>query len=306
MDTPLSQAILQGAKTYPTLENSNRLTLCDPITQICKRIQAFFRADKDVTCAYKVNNNKPSGQKYNTDGTPVTKEIRIGDEKVDAYVFEEHYSEFRILVAKQEYEKAQCLSAVVRRRHVYPEVFEMTSTTGYGYREHILLVRVIAVDGVDPDKNYGGGDSRATTEDDTESGLTELYGLEPINWNDLTQGCRDRLSPLDTSESDIPKGAPEEYEQAQWETNPAQCAWKWRWLKGAIKGNKNVTTAGHEFYDGQNTWRFIECSKVPVSFPEDDITAYSGITVLLPVDLFGLVFATFGKFQIGTYARTVS
>ena len=38
---------LQDAKTYNSV-SGNTLTLCDPITQICKRLEAFFKADDSI------------------------------------------------------------------------------------------------------------------------------------------------------------------------------------------------------------------------------------------------------------------
>ena len=58
-----------------------------------------------------------------------------------------------------------------------------------------------------------------------------------------------------------------------------------------------------EFDDGMNTWRFIECSRLPVVFQEDNLSSARGFNSILPADLFPLVFPVFGKFNIATYAR---
>ena len=290
-------------KTYSSISNNNVLTLCDPITQICKRIEGFFKADTDIHCKYIVNNHKSLGPKIDPDtGNPYTKQIEYEGETVTAIIDEDHLCEFRIFV--DDVEKAQCLSNVIRHRHLFPEYYEDTTEGNIHIRNHYLIVHVFTINAIDPDGEFGGSNPWIT-DDDTSSGLTEIFGLEPINWDDLNTGCNDRLAPSDTTESDIPKGVPEEYEQLQWENNVNQCAWKWKWLQTALKGNKNIVDTSKEFFDGMNTWRFIECNYLPVVVAEDNLSSTRGFTSILPVDLIPLVFSVFGKFQLGTYARKI-
>jgi hypothetical protein len=289
---------LQDAKTYNSV-SGNTLTLCDPITQICKRLEAFFKADDSITCRYMVNNHKVIGPKIDPEtGKPFTKKITVEGEPYDAVLDEDHLCEFRIFV--NDVEKAQCLSSVIRHRHTIPEIYEAASDGTYHLRNHYLIIHVCTLDAVDPDGSEGGANPW-TIDDDTNKGVKEIYGLEPIDWNDLNTGCNDRLSPLDNSESDIPKGAPEEYEQAQWENDPVKIAWKWKWLKTALKGNKNVVTMYEVGDIFENTWRFIECSYMPVVFMEDNLTSSRGYNSVLPADMLPLLFPLFQKIQISTY-----
>ena len=299
-DTVIAKKDKLGLTAIESIDKKG-LTLCDPITQICKRIEAFFKSDSDITCRFIVNNHKELGPKIDPDtGEQITKQIIVEGETIEALVEQDHYCEFRIFCS--DYEKAQCLSNVIRHRHKFEEIYQGTEEGEYHVREHYLIVHVCTIDAIDPDGEYGGSNPWIT-DDDTNSGVTEIFGLEPIDWNDIETGCNDRLSPLDTSESDIPKGFPDEYEQEQWEINPNSCAWKWKWLKKALEGNKNIINTSHEFYDGMNTWRFIECNYLPVVFNEDNLTSITGYNSILPADLLPLIFAVFGKFQIGTYAR---
>ena len=295
------KANLNNAKTYDSISIANGLTLCDPITQICKRIEAFFKADPEITCRYAVNNNKHLGPKVDPDtGEQMTKKMDIDGELVDVLLEEDHFCEFRIFV--ENVEKAQCLANVIRHRHTIPETFEGSDGQLHA-RNHYLIVRVCTVDAVDPD-GEGGGENPWISDDDTDKGVKEIFGLEPINWDDMDgYGCNERLAPSDTSESDIPKGVPEEYEQKQWEQNPGSSAWKWSWFKNALKGNKNIMDTTYEFFDGMNTWRFVECSRIPVVFLEDNLTSTRGFNSILPADLLPLIFSVFGGYQISTYAR---
>lgn len=293
---------VKDAKTFESI-NGKSLTLCDPITQICRRIEAFFKADPDINCRFVVNNNKSLGPKTDPEtGERITKKITIDNELVDAIVDGDHLCEFRIFV--NDYEKAQCLSNVIRHRHVFPEIYEADSDGSFHIREHYLLVRVFVINAVDPD-GTGGGSDPWITDDDTDSGLTEIFGIEPVNWDDaVTSGCHERLAPSNTSTEEIPKGVPDEYEQKDWEASENKCKWKMSWLKTALKGNKNVVTM-YEMNDGwsSNTWRFIECNYLPVVFQEDNLLSSQGYNSVLPADLMPLIFSTFGKFQISTYVR---
>lgn len=292
---------LENAKTYKSISNSNNLTLIDPISQLCKRFETFFKADSDITCRFAVNNHQSLGPNIDPDtGEPYTKKITIDGETIDAILEKDHICEFRIFV--NDYEKAQCLSNVIRHRHVIPETFE-GSDNKIHLRNHYLLVRVCVIDAIDPSSSDAGNDPWIA-DDDTNQGVQEIFGLEPIDWNDTEgNGCNERLAPSSTSTEEIPKGAPEEYEQKQWEAQESSCAWKWIWLKKALKGNKNIVKT----YDVQggypftNTWRFIECSSKPVIFQEDNLTSYRGYNAILPADLLPLIFSVFGKFQISTY-----
>ena len=300
LTSPLFKQLSNNLKTYNSVTNSNKLSLCDPITQICKRIEAFFKGDIDVHCSFVVNNNKSLPPKTDDQGNVITKRIIIDGDHYDAVVEQDHLCEFRIFV--DDYEKAQCLANVVRHRHTFNEQF-LGSDDNLHLRSHILQVKVFTLNAVDPD-GHGGGSDPWITEDDTDKGIQEIFGLEPIDWNDYQySGCNDRLSPTDLTDVDIPRGAPDEYEQRQWEENPNACAWKWKWLKTALNGNKHIVDMSYEFSDGMNTWRFIECGRIPVTFSEDNLTSARGFNSVLPADLLPLVFAVFGKFQVATYAR---
>jgi len=292
----------ENTKTYNSINTNNALTLTDPITQLCKRIEAFFKADSDVTCRYIVNNSKALGPKIDPDtGEPYTKLIEVDGEQVEAIVENDHFCEFRVFV--NDVEKAQCLSNVIRHRHTIQENF-LGSDDKIHLRNHYLLVHVCTIDAIDPD-GVGGGSDPWTIDDDIDSGVKEVYGLEPIDWSDsVHSGCNERLAPSDESSSDIPKGAPDEYEQRQWEANPDALVWKWQWLKVALRGNKNVLSS-KEFLDkfSNTTWRFIECNYIPVSFIEDNLTSIRGYNSVLAADLLPLIFSVFDKIQISTYVR---
>lgn len=249
-----------------------------------------------------MNNQKTLGPKIDPDtGEPYTKMIEVEGESVQAIIDEDHFCEMRVFV--NDVEKAQCLSNVIRHRHTVPEIYESASNGEFHIRNHYLLVRVFTIDAIDPDGENGGSDPWIS-DDDTNAGIKEIFGLEPIDWNDMnSNGCNDRLAPSDDSSSDIPKGVPDEYEQRQWETNPGPLAWKWKWLKTALKGNKNIINF-HDLKDVfYNTWRFIECSYVPVSFMEDNLTSVRGYNSILAAELLPLIFSVFDKFQISTYVR---
>lgn len=293
---------LDPDKVYFSIDSAKESALClyDPITQICKRIEAFFKRDKDVHCSFIVNNNKRLGPKLDPDtGEQITKLITVDTESIEALVEEDHFCEFRLFC--DDYEKAQNLSNVIRHRHTFTETYDGSDDRVH-VRDHILIVRVFVISAVDPD-GPGGGDNPWIADDNTDSGLTEIFGLEPVDWNDTEgNGCYERLAPSDTSESDIPKGFPDEYEQRQWESNShsGAAAWKWIWLKGALKGNKNIVSMSKEFNDGLNIWRFIECSYLPISFQEDNLTSVTGYNSILAADLLPLVFAVFSGYQIST------
>ena len=300
-ETILVQRI-NDAKTYKTL-NKDGLSLCDPITQLYKRIEAFFKKDSDITCRYIVNNSKGLGPKINPDtGEQMTKRMTIDGEDVDVLLEEDHYCEMRIFC--KDYEKAQCMANVIRHRHSVEEFYEGAFDDNRVHlRMHYLIVHVCTLNAIDPDGPQGGSDPW-NTDDDTDQGVKEIYGLEPIDWEDSKHsGCNERLAPSDTAESDIPKGYPEEYEQKQWEATIPHAEWKWKWLQKALSGNKNIVNSNYEFYDGENMWRFIECNYIPIAFAEDNLTALYGINSILAADLIPLVFATFGAYQISTYAR---
>lgn len=292
---------LSSNEVYNSVNKSEgHLCLYDPITQICKRIEAFFKRDKDIHCAFVVNNNKRLGPKLHPDtGEQMTHLIIIDGESVEALVEEDHLCEFRIFC--DDYEKAQNLSNVIRHRHTFTETYDGSDGRVH-VREHILIVRVFTLNAVDPD-GPGGGSDPFIADDNTDSGLTEIFGLEPVDWDDpYGNGCNERLAPSDTSESDIPKGFPEEYEQRQWESNSRSGAavWKWRWIQGALKGNKNIVKFSKEYDDGMNIWRFIECTYLPISFQEDNLTSMSGYNSILASDLLPLVFSIFGGYQVST------
>lgn len=285
------------------------LCLYDPITQLCKRIEAFFRKDPSIQCSFIVNNNRPLGPKIDPDTGEQMKTIMIIDgEPTEVLLEEDHICEFRIFC--KDLEKAQCLSNIVRHRHVIPETYEGAyEDNDIHLRNHYLLVRVFSLRAVDP-AGEGGGSDPWIADDNTDSGVDEVFGLEPISWDETEgYGCEERLAPSDPTESDIPKGFPEEYEQRQWESGipgPAAAEWKWRWIKKALSGNGNVVDMSFEFNDGMNTWRFIECNNLPVVFQEDNLMSARGFNSILPADLLPLVFAIFGGFQIATYARKES
>lgn len=295
---------LKDSTTFNSI-NGGALTLCDPITQLCRRIEAFFQPDSDISCRFIVNNNKSLTPKIDPDtNEPIKKKIEYNGELVDATVDMDHFSEFRIFV--KDVEKAESLSNVVRHRHTIPEVYEASSDGKVHIRYHYLLVRVFTITAIDPDGEKGGSDPWIS-DDDTSSGMQEIFGLEPILWGDTNQGCNPRLAPTDTStDTNIPKGTPDEYEQQQWEQDESAKTWKMRWIKTALKNNKNVTRI-HEIVDPfmHSTWRFIECSNRPVVFQEDNLLSCRGYNSILPADLLPLVLSVFNGFQVSTYVNAI-
>ena len=297
------QSKIADKQTYKSISNENGLTLYDPVTQICKRIEAFFESDNDISCRYAVNNNHGLGPKIDPDtGEPYTKQIIVDGETITAIIDEDHICELRLYV--KDYEKAQAMSNVIRHQHVITENYEATSDGRIHIRKHYLVIHIYVLNAIDP-LGPEAGANPWINDDDSSSGLTEIFGLEPIDWNNpKSQGCNDRLPPSSTSTEDIPKGFPDEYEQRQWEANYNSCTWKWKWLQTALKGNKNIIKM-YDFvsYPLENTWRFIECSYKPVVFGEDNLTSSHGYNSILPADLLPLIFAVFGKFQISTYVH---
>ena len=298
-----------------------KLSLCDPICQICERIEAFFRGCKGVTVVYQIYNNHGLGWKKDENGQYIvgTKTVVEDGEARQMSVFysEDHVTELRIYT--QDLPLAGSLSNVIRHVHVVNEEFEMASpidnkTTVIGQRKHLLYVRVMIINDVDPMVEGTTAPS---------SVIQECYGTYPLNWNDMENyGEEERCAPGGPDNPDypdyIPHGWPDEYEQYLWETgfngtdmngNPisvspeAACAWKWKWLKQALAGNPNIANTSFEFNDGMNTWRFIECSRIPVVFNEDNLTSARGFNSILAADLLPQIFAIFGRFNVATYAR---
>lgn len=309
----------ENPKTYG-LVSGDGLSLCDPITQYCKRIEAFFRGCPGITTSFAINNNVNLGWKTDDHGDYITDTVHVEETGADMPVFfsEDHVCEFRIYV--EDNEQAEALANVIRHRHVVSEEFGMGSpidgSDAVGRRNHVLNVRVFQLNAVDP-MDVGSA----------ENAIKENYGTYPIRF-DLLPGegygeipRRAPGSEIDQNYPGLPDGAPEEYEQRNWEngfTAPnigggddvvcsahATSAWKWKWLKTALKNNKNVIQDYYDFQDmNGNDWRFIECGRLPVVFSEDNLTSVRGFNSILPADLIPTVFAVFGKFQIATYARS--
>jgi hypothetical protein len=292
-----------------------RLTLCDPITQICERIKGFFRGCPGITVNYTVNNNHSLDWKKDENGEYIIGKKYL-DDGTDVKVFysEDHVSELCLYV--QDHAQAASLANVIRHRHVVNEEFGMGSpidgSDAVGVRAHILNVKVMVFNDVDP------------MDQEKQDIASEVYGIIPIKWNDMDgYGAVERLSPTGENENvenypDIPRDVPDEYEQQLWEigfqgtdidgtptsVSPAQSSkWKWKWLKEALRGNPNIADMSLELSDGMNDWRFIECSRFPVIIQEDNLTSARGFNSILAADLLPLVFAVFGKYCISTYAR---
>ena len=312
-----------------TFNGYRRLTLCDPISQICERIEGFFRGCKDITVSWNVYNNHGLGWKKDEHDEYIvgTKHDEETGADIPVFYSEDHISELRLYT--QNLLLAASLSNVIRHTHVINEEFGMASpidgTDAIGQRKHILYVRVFIINDVDPmNSETGAGSNPHTTEDDDfNKVIQECYGTYPMKWNDMENyGEVERLAPSAPDDEECPKtphGYPEEYEQYLWETGfngedvvggqsvsvSAEQAskWKWKWLKQALEGNPNIVDTSFEFEDGMNTWRFIECSRIPVVFQEDNLCSARGFNSILPADLFPIVFSVFGRFNIATYAR---
>lgn len=292
--------------------NNRKFCLCDPITQLCMRIEAFFRGCPGITCSYKVNNNVHLDWKKDDHGDYIT---GVSDEGQPVFYSEDHVCEFRLYVENDI--QAQCLANVIRHRHVVSEEFGMGSpidgSDAVGRRNHILNVKVFKINGVDP------MDSSSVS---PFAVITEVFGTYPIRFDELPGGGYGEVlrGVPDASYPGIPMDAPEEYEQLNWETGfrapnidggeevdmPVQVtsAWKWKWLKEALRDNKNIIQHFDEFEDyGGNEWRFIECSRLPVVFQEDNLSSSRGFNSILAADLIPVIFAVFGSYQIATYAR---
>ena len=304
-----------------------KLRLCDPIAQICARIEGFFRGCKGIMPSWNVYNNHGLDWKRDENGDYIVgKQIDADGNERPVFYSEDHISELRLYT--QDELMASSLSNVIRHRHVINEEFPMGSpidgSDAIGKRTHILYVRVFIVNDVDPmDEETGGGPNPHTSEDDDfNKVIHECYGTYPMKWNDMDgYGEVDRLppsSPDDPEYPQTPHGWADEYEQLLWEQGFEGCdidgapvsvsaeqasKWKWKWLKNALEGNPNVVDMSYEFNDGMNTWRFIECNRIPVVFQEDNLTSTRGFNSILPADLLPLVFSVFGRYSISTYAR---
>lgn len=128
------------------------LTLCDPLTQIARRIKAFFKDDKDVIVAANINNNVvvEAGQDHVAE---VCIYVQCGEDIDDT-------------------RKADCISNWIRHRHVIPE---------YGFdgsllRNHILNVRVFAVGAIDPNDPAQTANPERLSECVFITDETEQYG----------------------------------------------------------------------------------------------------------------------------------
>ena len=76
---------------------------------------------------------------------------------------------------------------------------------------------------------------------------------------------------------------------------------KWQCLKAAFKNNPFVAKMNEYVAPVTGTtWRFIECSRNPVTFQEDNLTNIVGFNSVLAADLLPLVFVIGGEFQIST------
>jgi hypothetical protein len=312
-----------------TFNGYRRLTLCDPISQICERIEGFFRGCPGIMVSWNSYNNHGLGWKKDEHGEYIVgkQHDKETGAEIDVFYSEDHICELRIYT--QDLLQAASLSNVIRHRHVVNEEFGMGSpidgSDAIGKRAHILYVRVMILNDVDPmDTDMGAGSNPHTTEDDDfNKVIQECYGTYPMKWNDMENyGEVDRLAPSAPDDEECPQtphGYPEEYEQYLWETGfngedvvggqsvsvSAEQAskWKWKWLKQALEGNPNIADMSFEFEDGMNTWHFIECSRLPIVFQEDNLCSARGFNSILPADLFPLVFSVFGRFNIATYAR---
>lgn len=309
-----------------SVEAPRRLAICDPITQLCKRIEGFFRGCPGITVKYKVNNNQRLDWKTDEHGEYITGIQRLDDgTEITVFYSEDHITELRIYVDDEE--QAPALANVIRHRHVINEEFGMSSPIdgedAIGRRSHILIVHVMLLGSPDPMNPAEGGQDPYSTEDDNPGAIVrETYGTFPIDWNDMdSSGEQDRLAPDapdSTAYPDLPHGFPEEYEQMLWENgfdgtnidgSPVSVSmdqalkWKWKWLRTALRNNRNVVDMSFEFNDGMNTWRFIECGRLPIVFNEDNLTSARGFNSILPADLLPTIFSVFGRYCIATYAR---
>lgn len=143
-----------NAETHKSIDDVNVLTLADPVTQLCKRIKAFFNKDKEIHCAYLVNNNHGLGPKVD----PETGDyiyITVPELPDPVIEDEEHICEFRIFT--ENYEKAQCLANVIRHKHLVREIYE-DSQNEFHYRAHYLQVRIFYLSAIDPIGAEGGTD----------------------------------------------------------------------------------------------------------------------------------------------------
>ena len=148
-----------------------RLTLCDPITQICERIKGFFRGCPGITVNYTVNNNHSLDWKKDENGEYIIGKKYL-DDGTDVKVFysEDHVSELCLYV--QDHAQAASLANVIRHRHVVNEEFGMGSpidgSDAVGVRAHILNVKVMVFNDVDP------------MDKEKQDIASEVYGIIPI------------------------------------------------------------------------------------------------------------------------------
>ena len=304
-----------------------KLTMVDPITQICKRIEAFFRGCPGIMVRYCVNNSQMLDWKKDEHGDYIVGSMTYEETGMEVPVFysEDHINELRLYVT--DVAQAMALANVIRHRHVENEEFAMLSpidgSDAIGKRAHILIVRVMMLDNIDPSDKSQAGDNPYSSEDDNyDAVIKEAYGVCPLRWNDMDgYGVAYRLAPNaeeDPEYPDTPKDVPDEYEQYLWETgftgtdpdgqpvvvsNVQACNWKMKWLREALRDNPNIVDMSYEFNDGLNQWRFIECSRLPVVFGEDNLSSARGFNSILAADLLPVIFPLFGSFQISTYAR---
>lgn len=127
---PKSGKKVRGLQTYASYTEGYKVgggfTLCDPLTQIARRIQGFFEKDPEVITAFNVNNQFVPGEGQDHQAE-LCVYVQCGKDVTDT-------------------QKADSISAFIRHRHVYPEY----GFDGSVIRNHVLNVRVFAVGAVDP------------------------------------------------------------------------------------------------------------------------------------------------------------
>lgn len=221
------------------------LCLCDPLTQLASRLNAFFNHDPDVIIVSNIDNSHA-----------------IGPE-------EEHYTALNVYVKTSimnnnfDVDKAVAIGNLLYRDLVVPEEYEGSDGIVHT-RIHHLIIKVFACGALTPTIA-------------NQHGLLAT-GDESIFW-------------------EVPELTPEALDALTKEE-------KWEMVKLALTGNTNIyNLVKVENKFARMPWYFIEASRVPITWSEDNLTNLYGYNTALPIDLLRMFFRFMDEFQVSTYAR---
>lgn len=160
--------------------------------------------------------------------------------------------------------KAVGIGNLINRDMVFREEYVAPDDTDHA-RNHHLIVKVFACGAITPSKA-------------AELGL---------------QAAGDEESPI----WEVPALTTEQIAERTEDSN-------WEDFKNAFKGNGNIVTIKEfEHGFGLDLKHFVECTREPVTWQEDNLCSLYGYNSALAVDLLKLIFPVVSELQLSTYAR---